>query len=81
MSPDLPNGDASSPATDEAIRLAPITRLLLTPAEAALALGISPRLLWSRTKLGEIPCIRIASAVRYSPVALQEWICRANSPT
>jgi predicted DNA-binding transcriptional regulator AlpA len=56
------------------IPLAPIQRLLLTPKEAAAALGISPRLLWSKTKIGEIPCIRISKAVRYSPTALQAWI-------
>lgn len=57
-----------------AIALAPIARLLLTPAEAAAALRISPRLLWSKTKVGLIPCIRIGKTVRYSPKALQEWI-------
>jgi excisionase family DNA binding protein len=61
------------------ITLAPIPRMLLKPREAAAALGISPRLLWSKTKLGEIPCIRLGKAVRYSPAALQEWIHRAGS--
>lgn len=57
--------------------LAPVTRLLLTPQEAAAALRISPRLLWSKTKSGEIPCVRIGKAVRYSPAGLQEFIRRA----
>jgi hypothetical protein len=52
--------------------LEPIARLLMTPTEAAAALRISPRLLWSKTKLGEIPCLRIGKAVRYSTAALQE---------
>ena len=65
---------ASSPASAELIPLSPITRLLLTPPEAAAALRISARLLWSKTKLGEIPCVRIGKAVRYSPAALQQWI-------
>jgi excisionase family DNA binding protein len=59
--------------------LCPIERLLLTPREAAAALRISERLLWSKTKLGEIPCIRIGKAVRYSPAALQAWIERASN--
>jgi excisionase family DNA binding protein len=59
------------------IILAPIARLLLTPKEAAAALGISPRLLWSFTKKGEFPAIRIGRAVRYSPTALQHWIDQA----
>ena len=62
------------------IPLAPITRLLLTPAEAAAALRISPRLLWSKTKIGEIPCIRIGKAVRYAPSHLQAWIDGASGP-
>jgi excisionase family DNA binding protein len=57
--------------------LAPIARLLLTPKQAAAALGISPRLLWSLTKSGEVPVIRLRRAVRYSPAALQQWIARA----
>jgi hypothetical protein len=54
--------------------LTPIPRLLLRPAEAALALGISARLLWSKTKAGEIPCIKIGKAVRYSPEALAKFV-------
>ena len=56
------------------IALAPIARLLLKPDEAAAALGISARLLWSKTKTGEIPCLRIGKAMRYSPAALKQWI-------
>ena len=72
---------ANSPSTADTIFLAPISRLLLTPNEAAAALRISPRLLWSKTKLGEIPCVRIGKAVRYAPSALQEWIDRAATET
>jgi len=62
------------PAANAPVGLCPVPRLLLTPKEAAAALGISPRLLWSKTKIGEIPCLRIGKAVRYSPTALQAWI-------
>jgi excisionase family DNA binding protein len=68
---------ATGPTAD--VVLAPITRLLLTPSEAAVALRISPRLLWSKTKLGEIPCVRIGKAVRYSTASLQKWIERATA--
>ena len=34
-------------------------RLALRPKEAARALDISERLLWSKTNAGEIPCVRI----------------------
>lgn len=80
-----PNDDTSisdtpAIAPEAATRiLTPIPRLLLRPAEAALALGISARLLWSKSQQGEIPVIRIGKAVRYSPVALQEWINRVQS--
>jgi excisionase family DNA binding protein len=68
----------SSTAAVDSIALAPITRLLLTPSEAAAALRISPRLLWSKTKIGEIPCVRIGKAVRYAPTALQQWITKSS---
>lgn len=67
------------PTTKNPVSLAPIGRLLLTPSEAAAALRISPRMLWSQTKSGVIPCIRLGKAVRYSPEALQEWINRSTS--
>jgi excisionase family DNA binding protein len=81
MNADLLDTPASSPAAADPIPLAPIVRLLLTPSEAAAALRISPRLLWSKTKLGEIPCVRIGKAVRYSAAALQEWIDRVSGST
>ena len=48
--------------------------LLLTAAEAAKALAISPRTLWSLTDSGKIPCVRIGRSVRYDPVDLRAWI-------
>lgn len=77
----MPTADTllDSPAPAETIALAPIVRLLWTPKEAAAALGISERLLWSKAKLGDIPCVRINKAVRYSPAALQQWIERAST--
>ena len=65
---------ASSMAAADPIPLVPITRLLLTPSEAAASLRISPRLLWSKTKIGEIPCIRIGKCVRYDPRALMKFL-------
>jgi len=73
------DGSANSSASADAILLAPIARLLLTPSEAAAALRISPRLLWSKTKLGEIPCIKIGKCVRYDPQALAEMIANMKS--
>jgi excisionase family DNA binding protein len=51
-----------------------ISPLLLTPDQAATALAICPRTLWSRTVSGEIPYVRIGRSVRYSPDDLNTWI-------
>lgn len=48
--------------------------LLLTPVRAAQSLSISPRTLWTLTKSGQIPCVRIGRLVRYDPQDLQRWI-------
>ena len=49
-------------------------RLALSPKEAAKALGIGERLLWSKTNAGEIPHVRIGSRVVYPVDALREWM-------
>ncbi|MDA1050114.1 MAG: helix-turn-helix domain-containing protein [Planctomycetota bacterium] len=49
-------------------------QLLLTPKEAAIALAISPRNLWSLKSSGEIPHVRISRSVRYSLGDLRRWI-------
>ena len=56
-----------------------IQPMLLKPPEAAVALGISPRKLWSMTRAGEIPCVRLGRAVRYDPSDLRAWIERQKS--
>ena len=48
--------------------------LLLTPQQAADALAISPRKLWSLTASGEIPCVRLGRCVRYPLDDLRRWI-------
>jgi len=49
-------------------------RLALRPREAAKAIGISPRLLWTPTKRGEVPHIRLNKAVVYPVEALRRWM-------
>lgn len=49
-------------------------QLLVSSRVAAQMLGISPRTLWSRTRCGDIPSIRIGRAVRYSPDDLRQYI-------
>ena len=57
------------------------TKLLLTAREAAAALSISERTLWSLTDAGALNAIRIGRAVRYAVADLQAYIdrCRQRS--
>jgi excisionase family DNA binding protein len=48
--------------------------VLLTPKEAAAALGISPRKLWSLTASSDVACVRIGRAVRYDAADLAEFV-------
>jgi len=48
--------------------------LALRPREAAAALGIGERLLWSKTNAGDIPHLRIGKAVVYPVEALNRWL-------
>ena len=49
-------------------------RLLLTSRQAAEALQISERKLWSMQASGEMPHIRLGRSVRYPVADLQQWI-------
>jgi len=50
--------------------------LLLSARDAASALGISARTLWSLTQAGEIPHVRIGRRVLYPHESLATWIAR-----
>lgn len=52
--------------------------LLLTPAQAAEVLAISPRKLWSMTASGEVPHVRLGRSVRYPVGDLQRWVDEAT---
>jgi excisionase family DNA binding protein len=53
--------------------------LLLTAAEAARRLSVSPRTLWGLTDRGEVPAVRIGRAVRYSVADLEEYVGRLRA--
>ena len=54
-----------------------VSPLLLTPQEAAEALRVSQRTLWSWTApRGSLPCVKIGRSVRYAATTLQEWIAQ-----
>lgn len=49
-------------------------RLALSPKEAAIALGVSERLLWSLTAAGEVPHTRLGRRVLYPHDLLKRWL-------
>ena len=52
----------------------PKGQLLLTSRQAAQALQISERKLWSMKASGEIPYVLLGRSVRYPVADLQRWI-------
>ncbi len=60
--------------------VAPGEKLLWTPREAAEALSLSQRTLWTLTDARDVPCVRIGRLVRYDPQALREWIAGKRPP-
>lgn len=54
-------------------------KLSLRPREAARALGVSERTLWTLTHRGEVPHVRVGRAVLYPLESLRKWLeARAN---
>lgn len=51
-----------------------VERMLITAREAAAALGVCERTLYSLTKRGEIPAVHIGRAVRYDIESLKQFI-------
>ncbi len=74
-------------ATDRTIATGPApalppTALALRPREAAKALGISERMLWSLTApRGTIQSVRVGSCVLYPVAGLQVWLDRQAQAT
>jgi excisionase family DNA binding protein len=48
--------------------------LLLTPRDAARRLAVSERTLWSLTRAGSIPRIKLGRIVRYDPEDLRKFV-------
>ena len=68
MATDRTSAAGSAPAI-------PPTTLALRPREAAKALGISERMLWSLTApRGTIQSVRVGSCVLYPVTGLQAWL-------
>lgn len=56
-------------------------KLLLTPREAAKALSVCEKTLWTLTKRGELQAVRIGRAVRYDVTGLQAFINQRKGGT
>jgi excisionase family DNA binding protein len=53
---------------------------LLTAPEVAKLLAVSRERVWSMSRRGEIPTVRIgAREVRYRPEDIEQWIARRTS--
>jgi excisionase family DNA binding protein len=53
--------------------------LLLSAREAAKALSVCEKTLWTLTQRGDIRVVRIGRAVRYDPRDLRAWIESAKN--
>lgn len=51
-----------------------IQKILLKPKDAALALSMSERKLWSLTNDGTVESIKIGRSVFYCPTKLRAWV-------
>jgi hypothetical protein len=51
-----------------------VSPLALRPKDAARALGISERLLWSKTKSGHVPHVRIGRSIIYPIHLLHRYL-------
>ena len=65
------NANESMPLYDN-----PSLSFNLSAAEAAKLLGISERMLWTMTKAGEVPHIRLGRRTLYPRPLLEEWVLK-----
>ena len=56
-----------------------IEQLLVSTKDAAAALGISTRSLWTLTNQGEIDFVRVGRSIKYSPDHLREFVERSKN--
>ena len=64
----------SMEAKNQELPIAPTPRLALRPRDAARALGVGERMLWSLTNAGRIPHVKIGRATLYPIRALEQWL-------
>lgn len=74
---DRPGREVQSAPTSYT-RSTPTPSLALRPREAARALGVSERTLWSWTQAGEIPHVKMGRSVLYPTAALERWLAERS---
>jgi len=70
-SPAFPGEPTRGRPTDETVEVCP---LALRAPDAARALGLSERQLWTLTNSGQIPCVRFGARIVYPVDMLREWL-------
>ena len=65
----------------ELSNVAAVDPLLIDVRAAAKQLSISARSLWTLTRDGKIPCVRLGRRVLYSPKALEAWVTQQQEVT
>jgi len=74
MTPDRPVPRGDSPRRDDTTTTTSITPLALRAPDAARALGLSERQLWTLTNSGQIPSVRFGARIVYPVDMLREWL-------
>lgn len=60
----------SAAQVESTAQCTPVTRTLLSPAEAAIALAVDQSWLLRAAREGTIPCVRLGKYVRFDPDAI-----------
>lgn len=63
-----------APVPVDTVQRSDVSPLTLNAKQAARAIGISERLLWTLMKAGEIPHVRIAQRVVFPVRKLEAWL-------
>ena len=58
-----------------------VPKLLFTAREAAQALAVCEKTLWTLTKTGQVSVVRVGRSVRYSPTDLEAFIASRKGVT
>ena len=53
--------------------------MLIRPRDAAALLALCQRTLYTMTKAGLLPCVRVGKSLRYDPADLAAWVQRAKA--